>query len=423
MLVNVANETYSVYVTPEGGSEQLLASSYAFRAEQASTSALTNVAMYSLAGGAAVSNVNIGSVPVELAPATPSVQATAASTTEIDVSWAPGSNNATGFVIQRSTDGTNFTTIAQVDGDVTSYQDLGLNAGTQYEYTVRAVNDVGFSGWSNVVTVSTDTANNGGGGGGGGGGMPNASNTGPTTSNLTPSGGMTITTAGTVISNLAINGTVYVEAPNVTIRNCSINAGGNQYGVQVIGGTSSTSSNSVKVENCTITNASAAGIYGNDWSADACNIYDMGADATDGGWNNSLTNSFIHDLGLAAGAHADGFQTWNGQNVTIEGNNFDEGWHVNSPTYGTEKVNSCVFLEPSMGPVSNVTVKNNWFNGGNYAVYCAGDANVSVISNVFAPYGQNAASSPNGEQYGYIYQGTISATVWQGNTNTSGNAI
>jgi len=40
--VNTASHTYSVYVTPSGGSEQLLASNYAFRTEQAGVSTLNN---------------------------------------------------------------------------------------------------------------------------------------------------------------------------------------------------------------------------------------------------------------------------------------------------------------------------------------------------------------------------------------------
>jgi len=43
LLVNVSSHTYSVYVTPSGGGEQLLASSYAFRTEQTGVSALNNV--------------------------------------------------------------------------------------------------------------------------------------------------------------------------------------------------------------------------------------------------------------------------------------------------------------------------------------------------------------------------------------------
>lgn len=43
LVVNVSSHVYSVYVTPSGGSEQLLASNYAFRTEQAAVTALSNV--------------------------------------------------------------------------------------------------------------------------------------------------------------------------------------------------------------------------------------------------------------------------------------------------------------------------------------------------------------------------------------------
>lgn len=43
LLVNVSNHTYSVYVTQNGGDEQLLAGNYAFRTEQAGVTALNNV--------------------------------------------------------------------------------------------------------------------------------------------------------------------------------------------------------------------------------------------------------------------------------------------------------------------------------------------------------------------------------------------
>ena len=53
--------------------------------------------------------------------------------------------------------------------------------------------------------------------------MPDANNTGvPPGTNLTPSGSMTITAAGAVISGRAITGAVTVDAPNVTIRNSRI---------------------------------------------------------------------------------------------------------------------------------------------------------------------------------------------------------
>src|SRR5262249_34844825 len=59
--------------------------------------------------------------------------------------------NETGFQVERSTDGTNFTLIATTSG--TSYRDAGLANGT-YFYRVRAVNGAGNSPYSNTLRTS-----------------------------------------------------------------------------------------------------------------------------------------------------------------------------------------------------------------------------------------------------------------------------
>ena len=54
-------------------------------------------------------------------------------------------------------------------------------------------------------------------------GWPDSTNTGvPAGTTLTPSGDLVITQAGAVISGLDIHGTVYINADNVTIKNCKI---------------------------------------------------------------------------------------------------------------------------------------------------------------------------------------------------------
>jgi hypothetical protein len=50
MTINVASHTYSVTVTPSGGSETTIATNYAFRTEQANITSLNNWATYSLSG-------------------------------------------------------------------------------------------------------------------------------------------------------------------------------------------------------------------------------------------------------------------------------------------------------------------------------------------------------------------------------------
>jgi len=90
-------------------------------------------------------------------PSTPSsLQATAASATQINLSWIDNSNNETGFRIERKT-GSNgtYAEIATVGADTTSYQSMGLSASTNYYYRVRAYNSAGNSGYSNEANAAT----------------------------------------------------------------------------------------------------------------------------------------------------------------------------------------------------------------------------------------------------------------------------
>ena len=69
--------------------------------------------------------------------------------------WYDNSNNETAFVIQRSRDGINWTTLGQVPANVTSVADVSPSRRTTYYYRVLAANNAGYSAPSNVVTVRT----------------------------------------------------------------------------------------------------------------------------------------------------------------------------------------------------------------------------------------------------------------------------
>ncbi|MEZ5503654.1 MAG: M12 family metallo-peptidase [Halioglobus sp.] len=91
-------------------------------------------------------------------PSAPSSLAASASGIDyIDLTWTDSASNETGFAIDRSEDGENFTQIASVSANSTSYRDQSLAAGSLYYYRVRAWNSVGSSAYSNVTTASTDT--------------------------------------------------------------------------------------------------------------------------------------------------------------------------------------------------------------------------------------------------------------------------
>lgn len=79
-------------------------------------------------------------------------------TTEVVLNWTDNSANESGFAIQRSTDGVNFTNLTNVAADVLTYTDNTVIANTTYYYRVFAFNAVEDSDFSNVAQVTTGTA-------------------------------------------------------------------------------------------------------------------------------------------------------------------------------------------------------------------------------------------------------------------------
>jgi len=89
-------------------------------------------------------------------PAAPSaLTATAVSSTQIDLAWTDNATDESGFKVERSTDGVNFTKIASVGANVVNGADTGLNPSTPYYYRVRAFNGSGDSAYSNVANART----------------------------------------------------------------------------------------------------------------------------------------------------------------------------------------------------------------------------------------------------------------------------
>ena len=92
-------------------------------------------------------------------PAAPTgLSATAASTTQIDLTWTDNSSDETSFRIERSPDGSGWAEIGFVGAGVTSYNDTGLVCATTYHYRVRAYRsgDDQYSDYSNPDDDTTD---------------------------------------------------------------------------------------------------------------------------------------------------------------------------------------------------------------------------------------------------------------------------
>ena len=89
LVVNVPYHTYSVYVTPAGGTEQTLATNYGFRTEQASATSLANWGLVAETGSHTVSNFQLTAAP-SVAEAGPAVTINAGAATVLNGSCSGG---------------------------------------------------------------------------------------------------------------------------------------------------------------------------------------------------------------------------------------------------------------------------------------------------------------------------------------------
>ncbi|MBN4073480.1 S8 family serine peptidase [Mariprofundus ferrooxydans] len=87
--------------------------------------------------------------------------ATAASSSQINLTWVDASNNETGFKIERSSNGgVTFTQIATTAANANSFNNTGLPASTTFHYRVRAFNNFinsTFTATANAATLADTT--------------------------------------------------------------------------------------------------------------------------------------------------------------------------------------------------------------------------------------------------------------------------
>ena len=94
---------------------------------------------------AMVNAIVVGAAQVPSPAAPSSLNATAVSGSQINLSWTDNAANEAGFQIEASLDGSNYSPIATVGANVTSYSHTGMNPNTTCYYRVRACNSAGCS--------------------------------------------------------------------------------------------------------------------------------------------------------------------------------------------------------------------------------------------------------------------------------------
>lgn len=97
--------------------------------------------------------------PPAATPAAPSSLSAVANPTTpasaINLTWADNASNETGYIVQRSTDGSTFTQVAQLGANTQAYTNANLVSTTTYYYRVQAINGNGVSGYSNTASAQT----------------------------------------------------------------------------------------------------------------------------------------------------------------------------------------------------------------------------------------------------------------------------
>ena len=123
----------------------------------ASTKYYYRVLAYNAGGNSAytaiASATTQATVPPPTAPTT--LALTVKGSFSIALTWADKSTNETGFIVERSLNGTAFTAVTTVGAGVVTFTDTGLTAATKHYYRVAATNAGGKSAYTTVVSATT----------------------------------------------------------------------------------------------------------------------------------------------------------------------------------------------------------------------------------------------------------------------------
>lgn len=221
---------------------------------------------------------------------------------------------------------------------------------------------------------------------------------------LTPSGGMTITTPGTVVSGLHITGAVSINANNVTLTDDLIeNSATNSYAVYVKPGVSG-----ALIEHSTIRGENSgsnaieygilnggSGTVGNDLSLTNCTECYAGP--------GTIENSFLNVSATIPGSHYEDTYYGGGNGpLTIQ----------HDTMLNPQPQTACVYTYSDFGQVRGLTLSDNLMAGGGYTIYGGGStaSTVSITGNRFSNL-----YYPNSGNFGLDAYMNWNSTTWSGN--------
>lgn len=261
----------------------------------------------------------------------------------------------------------------------------------------------------------------GNGGGSGGSNFPSATNTGPSGcgSYTQYSGTLDVTTDGTVLNCIELEGTLTINANNVTVQN-AILKGTSWWGVRV--GNSSNVTNFKLLHSrlyTTLGQGPDNGGYDYGISQESVGYMEIGYNDISG-YKDGVTTSggyvhdnYIHNLSQFTGAHTQDVYVYTGATqVKIEHNTLIN----DSPQ---DQATAAIYIAPDDGHQNDRTITNNFLAGGAYTIY-GGDntaTNIVVINNKFS-----TQVWPDSGYYGWVayWWPNNSGNVWSDNTWANG---
>jgi hypothetical protein len=236
-------------------------------------------------------------------------------------------------------------------------------------------------------------------------GFPDATNTGvPSGTVLTPSGSITVTTAGTTIDALDVSGSISVQANNVTIKRTRVRSSAT-WPINVVDGVTGVLIQDVEVDGLNGPDGAAVGWTG--FTCRRCNLHGSVDGVRIGAGPGStvdIEDSYIHDLStnsLSAGHQ---------QDVSTFGTS--SGLVHHSTLLWPNKATACVMIKSDQGSISNVTIDGNLMDGGGYTFYAL-DGGVGHG----APTGIRLTNNRFGRDYiyglaDYLTAVTVTGNVW-----------
>ena len=238
------------------------------------------------------------------------------------------------------------------------------------------------------------------------------------------------------MENLSFTAPLEIDAPNVTVENCTFTFADNPSGVGgYFGVLVDSGADNFVMENCSLTGGgpgfqqicqnanNAQYINLNIYNTPKTVFYLSGSATITGcwlheiGWNGLGITSNPNVANFTGADHVDDVYFETGAYLILTGNNFDTMGNptlINGVNYSVASAGIFIMPYASGDVTGNVTINNNYLDGGSYLFQLDGQGPTTITNNTIGP----------DESYGVMDGNYIGGTLsWSQNTDQNGNDI